>query len=95
MRTTTVNGIETARWISGHESLPVVWNDPPIDTVGFDPRSPYVERYWLAVLGPSSTKWPRHSHTRVVSIGKSRRFAMRQIRPRPSARSSKSCVELW
>ena len=54
MRTTTVTGIETARWIGEHESLPVVWNDPTIDTIGFDPRSPYVEIYWLAVLGPSS-----------------------------------------
>jgi len=54
MRTTTATGAETAMWISEHESLPVVWNDPTIGAVGFDPRSPYVEIYWLAVLGPSS-----------------------------------------
>lgn len=30
-------------------------NDPVLDTMGHDPRSPYVERYWLSVLGPSAT----------------------------------------
>jgi hypothetical protein len=32
------------------------WADPVIDEVGHDPRSPYVERFWLAILGPS-TVW--------------------------------------
>lgn len=31
------------------------WADPVIDTLGHDPRSPYVERFWLGVLGPSTT----------------------------------------
>lgn len=31
------------------------WPDPVIDQVGFDPRSSYVERFWLSVLGPSTT----------------------------------------
>jgi len=31
------------------------WPDEVIDSLGFDPRSPYVERFWLAVLGPSTT----------------------------------------
>src|SRR4029079_16018370 len=30
------------------------WPDTVIDRVGYDPRSPYVERLWLGVLGPSS-----------------------------------------
>lgn len=30
-----------------------VWPDPVLDRLGHDPRSPYVERYWLSVLGPS------------------------------------------
>lgn len=30
------------------------WLDPVIDTVGHDPRSAYVERFWLGVLGPST-----------------------------------------
>ena len=29
--------------------------DDLIDSLGFDPRSPYVERFWLGVLGPSTT----------------------------------------
>src|SRR5947208_16308105 len=32
------------------------WPDPVIDAVGHDPRSTYVERFWLGVLGPS-TPW--------------------------------------
>lgn len=31
------------------------WPDPVIDRVGHDPRSTYVERFWLSVLGPSTT----------------------------------------
>ena len=31
------------------------WPDPVIDTLGLDPRSTYVEIYWLGVLGPSTT----------------------------------------
>ncbi|HEX6419532.1 MAG TPA: hypothetical protein VFZ77_13615 [Acidimicrobiales bacterium] len=33
----------------------VPWPDPVIDQVGHDPRSVYVERFWLGVLGPSAT----------------------------------------
>lgn len=31
------------------------WSDEVIDRQGFDPRSPYVEQFWLGVLGPSTT----------------------------------------
>jgi hypothetical protein len=31
------------------------WSDELIDSFGFDPRSAYVETYWLSVLGPSTT----------------------------------------
>jgi hypothetical protein len=31
------------------------WIDPVVDRVGHDPRSHYVERFWLGVLGPSVT----------------------------------------
>jgi len=31
------------------------WPDPVIDAVGHDPRSNYVETYWLGILGPSTT----------------------------------------
>jgi hypothetical protein len=33
----------------------VPWPDVVIDSLGHDPRSRYVETYWLAVLGPSTT----------------------------------------
>lgn len=31
------------------------WPDDVIDALGHDPRSAYVERFWLGVLGPSTT----------------------------------------
>ena len=31
------------------------WVDPVVDRRGHDPRSRYVERFWLGVLGPSAT----------------------------------------
>ncbi len=31
----------------------VSWPDPVLDQLGHDPRSLYVERYWLPILGPS------------------------------------------
>src|SRR5437868_13925243 len=30
------------------------WPDDVIDALGHDPRSAYVERFWLGVLGPSA-----------------------------------------
>ena len=35
------------------------WPDSVLDDVGHDPRSPYVERFWLGVLGPSSVVFLR------------------------------------
>ena len=31
------------------------WPDDVVEGIGFDPRSPYVERFWLGVIGPSTT----------------------------------------
>ena len=31
------------------------WNDPIVDRRGHDPRSTYVEQFWLSVLGPTAT----------------------------------------
>lgn len=31
------------------------WADPLVDERGHDPRSAYVERYWLGVIGPTAT----------------------------------------
>ena len=30
------------------------WWDPDLATSGVDPRDPYVERFWLGILGPST-----------------------------------------
>lgn len=40
----------------GRSPLKVVpWADPVVERIGFDPRSPYVELFWLPILGPSAT----------------------------------------
>ena len=31
------------------------WPDAVIDQLGHDPRSAYVEQFWLGILGPSTT----------------------------------------
>jgi hypothetical protein len=31
------------------------WVDSFLDPLGHDPKSPYVERFWLGILGPSAT----------------------------------------
>ncbi len=37
-------------------TLPIrPWPDPVIDALGHDPRSAYVELFWLSILGPSTT----------------------------------------
>ena len=36
------------------------WVDPIVDDIGHDPRSTYVERFWLAILGPSTTFFLRY-----------------------------------
>jgi hypothetical protein len=33
------------------------WPDPVIHGVGHDPRSAYVETFWLPVLGPAEQEW--------------------------------------
>lgn len=45
------------------------WVDPVIDTVGHDPRSAYVERFWLATLGPSTVWLLRHLAERLEAEG--------------------------
>src|SRR5436305_11860335 len=36
------------------------WPDPLIDTLGHDPRSRYVETFWLPTLGPTALLLLRH-----------------------------------
>jgi hypothetical protein len=48
--------MQPAPVIPAHDVLHVVpLADPVIDRVGHDPRSAYVEAFWLGVLGPSTT----------------------------------------
>ena len=45
------NSPTTSRPCLGREP----WLDPVIDELGHDPRSAYVETFWLPVLGPPTT----------------------------------------
>lgn len=36
------------------------WSDPIIDRLGYDPRSLYVEKFWLGMLGPTTILLLRH-----------------------------------
>lgn len=36
------------------------WTDPVLDTLGHDPRSQYVESFWLPTLGPTGVMLLRH-----------------------------------
>ncbi len=40
-------------------------DDPVVDLLGHDPRSAYVERFWLSILGPSTTFLLRHLAARL------------------------------
>jgi hypothetical protein len=43
------------------ETLTVVpWSDPLLDSLGHDPRSRYVETFWLPTLGPTAVLLMRH-----------------------------------
>ncbi len=48
---------QTSAAISFPEATLVVrpWHDPVLESAGHDPRSRYVEQYWVAILGPSAT----------------------------------------
>jgi hypothetical protein len=41
------------------------WADPVVDDDGFDPRSRYVETFWLGTLGPTATWLIRRLATRL------------------------------
>lgn len=47
----------------------VPWDDPVIDALGHAPRSTYVERFWLSILGPTATWLVRHLDARLESGG--------------------------
>ena len=47
---------DTLGWLREHDPLPVVgWSDQVVDALGHDPRSEYVEIFWLPIIGPSCT----------------------------------------
>src|SRR5438309_10349985 len=51
-----MTAVATTATVATTDSLSIrPWPDPVIDTVGHDPRSSYVEQFWLGILGPSTT----------------------------------------
>jgi len=80
------------------------WPDPVIDEVGHDPRSAYVETFWLPVLGPSTTWLLRHLIVRleqspegieidVEDTARSLGLGERLSANSPFARTLKRCVD--
>jgi hypothetical protein len=80
------------------------WADPVIDGVGYDPRSEYVETFWLPVLGPSTTFLLRHFTIRleaspsgvdleVEDTARSLGLGERLGQNAPFARTLKRCVD--
>ena len=49
----TANPIEVP--INAGKLRITAWNDKSSDPYGYDPRSTYVEQFWLSILGPSTT----------------------------------------
>ncbi len=45
------------------------WIDPLLDKLGHDPRSRYVERFWLPVLGPSTVVFLRYCADQLDDAG--------------------------
>jgi hypothetical protein len=80
------------------------WPDPVIDEVGHDPRSVYVETFWLPILGPSATWLLRHFMIRldespggieldIEDTARSLGLGERLSHNSPFARTIKRCVD--
>ncbi|HLN04716.1 MAG TPA: hypothetical protein VK217_00455 [Acidimicrobiales bacterium] len=80
------------------------WLDPVIDELGHDPRSAYVETFWLPVLGPSTTWLLRHLTARLEEspegieldielTARSLGLGERMSPNAPFARTLKRCVD--
>ena len=53
MHLTAHHSTEALDWLVANDPVPIVpWQLRP-DEAGYDPRSTYVETYWLSILGPS------------------------------------------
>lgn len=82
----------------------VALHDPVVDEVGHDPRSVYVETYWLPVLGPS-TVWllrrfaaelddaPAGAELEVDDLARRLGIGERRGSNSPFARTLKRCVD--
>jgi hypothetical protein len=47
--------VDPQTWLACHDPLKVVpLRDPVVEAAGHEPRSPYVESFWLPVVGPSA-----------------------------------------
>lgn len=67
------------------------WPDPVVDDHGHDPRSAYVERFWLPVLGPStcdvargSSAWFASGETRFAPVSHHVCVSLRRSRVGPA-----------
>ncbi len=58
--------------INSEEIALIPWLDQRIDALGHDPRSAYVEQFWLATLGPSTTWFLRHCADLLEETGSTR-----------------------
>ena len=45
------------------------WPDPVIDTLGYDPRSRYVETFWLPTLGPTALQLTKQRFRELTQPG--------------------------
>jgi hypothetical protein len=58
---TTLTTVPESEQTEGSDLLHIsVWEDPLVDRLGHDPRSRYVEQFWLGVLGPSTVWFLRY-----------------------------------
>jgi hypothetical protein len=80
------------------------WADPVVDQIGHDPRSAYVETFWLPVLGPSTTWLLRRFASHLDDAPAGAEFEVEDLARRlgigersgpnaPFARTVKRCVD--
>ncbi|HKA04489.1 MAG TPA: hypothetical protein VKD67_09170 [Acidimicrobiales bacterium] len=80
------------------------WTDPVVDAVGHDPRSPYVEQFWLGILGPSTTwllrrlaaafdRWPDGFELDLSETAGALGLSATSGRHSPFARTLQRCVQ--
>ncbi len=81
----------------------IPWRDPLVDSLGLDPRSWYVEQFWLPIVGPTCTWFLRRAATRfersepgfVLDLDETARalgLGGRQGRHSPFARALSRCI---